>query len=324
MKAYGAVAYLQRDGEVTFVMAKSRVAPLKNLTLPRLELKATVVAAQLATSVVAALLTHLAHLRVQLWSKSQIVLHWIFSNKPLKQFVANRVQVIHDLFPASTWSYCRTTDNAADLLTRGITHTQLKSSQLCFQGPPWLAFQSNWPTWSPTCIHHIQSTEEVEIANSEEEQNTVQPSISQIIDISRHSKLTKLFRVTAYVLRFIDSIKKKLQKNIGPLTVSEINRAQRLWIHSAQQQVFSNEIINLKSKSVTRLPLVRQLRLQLDDEGLILCGGRIHNAPVSNSTKFPYLLPRRHKITDLIIHDVHEKHFHAGTNSTVTYIRQRY
>ena len=108
------------------------------------------------------------------------------------------------------------------------------------------------------------------------------------------------------------------------MIVSEINRAQRLWIYSAQQQVFSNKIINLKSKSVTCLPLVRQLRLQLDDDGLILCGGRIHNAPVSNSTKFPYLLPRRHKITDLIIRDVHEKHFHAGTNSTVTYIRQRY
>ena len=183
--------------------------------------------------------------------------------------------MIHDLFPASSWSYCHTTDNAADLLTRGITHTQLESSQLWFQGPSWLAFQSNWPTRSPTCIHHIQSSQEIEIATSEEEQNTVQPSISQIIDISRLRKLMKLFRVIAYVLRFIDSIKKQSQKNTGPLTVSEINRAQRLWIHSAQQQVFSNEIINLKSKSVTRLPLVRQLRLQLDDEGLIFCGGKI-------------------------------------------------
>ena len=324
MKAYGAVAYLQIDGKVAFVMAKSCVAPLKNLTLPRLELKAAVVATQLATCIVDALLTHLTHIRVKLWSDSQIVLHWIFSNKPLKQFVANRVQVIHDLFPASSWSYCHTTENAADLLTRGITHTQLKSSQLWFQGPPWLTFESNWPTWSPACIHHIQATEEAEIATLEEEQNTIQPSISQVIDISRHNKLTKLLRVTAYVLRFIDNIKNQSQKNTEPLTVSEIDRAQRLWIQSAQQQIFSNEIINLKSKSATRLPLVRQFRLQLDNEGLVFCGGRIHNAPMSNSTKFPYLLPRRHKITDLIIYDTHKKHFHAGTNSTVTYIRQKY
>ena len=177
------------------------------------------------------------------------MLHWIFSNKPLKQFVANRVQVIHDLFPASSWSYCHTTENAADLLTRGITHTQLKSSQLWFQGPPWLTFESNWPTWSPACIHHIQATEEAEIATLEEEQNTIQPSISQVIDISRHNKLTKLLRVTAYVLRFIDNIKNQSQKNTEPLTVSEIDRAQRLWIQSAQQQIFSNEMINLKSKS---------------------------------------------------------------------------
>ena len=324
-KAYGAVAYLQNANNVAFVMAKSRVSPLKNLTLPRLELKAAVTATQLAASIVSALQDYINNIQVKLWSDSQIVLHWIFSSKQLKQFVANRVQQIRDLFPTSAWSYCPTADNAADLLTRGITLTQLESSQLWFQGPSWLTSEPNWPTWSPASVLHIHTSEETEFTTAEPEKTT-QPEagVHQVIDIARHSKLTKLYRVTAYVLRFLTNIKRLSQKKRGPLTVSELNRAQHLWIKSAQQQAFSAEITNLKSKSSSRLPLVRQLRLHLTDEGLISCTGRIHNAPVSNLTKFPYLLPRKHPLTDLIVRDVHIKHFHAGTNSTVTYLRQMY
>ena len=62
MKAYGAVAYLQSEGNVAFVMAKSRVSPLKNLTLPRLELKAAVAATQLTTSIVSALQMYLSNI----------------------------------------------------------------------------------------------------------------------------------------------------------------------------------------------------------------------------------------------------------------------
>ena len=50
----------------------------------------------------------------------------------------------------------------------------------------------------------------------------------------------------------------------------------------------------------------------------------MHNAPISSEAKFPILLPQKHGLTELIIKDVHQKHFHCGTNSTVTYIRQRY
>ena len=323
-KAYGAVAYLQSAGNVAFVMAKSRVSPLKNLTLPRLELKAAVTAAHLATSIVSALQVHMPSIQVRLWSDSQIVLHWISSTKQLKQFVANRVQEILKLFPTTIWSYCHTTDNAADLLTRGITPSQLASSQLWFQGPSWLTSESNWPTWSPTSVHHIQISNEELLTSEAVPAVDSMHGVHKIIDITRHSSLTKLHRVTAYVQRFIANLQNPLQKKIGPLTVQEIDKAQKLWLRCTQEQVFSNAIANLKSKSSSRLPLVRQLHLQLNDEGIIFCGGRIHNAPVSNLTKFPYLLPRRHRLTDLIVRDVHEKNFHAGTNSTVTYLRQRY
>ena len=68
---------------------------------------------------------------------------------------------------------------------------------------------------------------------------------------------------------------------------------------------------------------MRQLRLFLDC-GFIRCGGRLHNAPLSNSAKFPYLLPPNHPFTALIVHDTHRKQLHSGVNSTVTALRQNF
>ena len=94
-----------------------------------------------------------------------------------------------------------------------------------------------------------------------------------------------------------------------------------MWIKNCQTLTYSDEIANLTSKSQSRLPLVRQLRLFLDSDGLLRCGGRIHNAPLDDSAKFPFLLPPRHPLSKLIIHDVHVKQLHSGVNATVTALR---
>ena len=77
-----------------------------------------------------------------------------------------------------------------------------------------------------------------------------------------------------------------------------------------------------KSRPITRLPLIRQLQLFVDDFGAIRCGGRIHNVPVMESTKFPYLLPTNHPLTTLIVMEAHINQLHAGLNSTIIHLRQ--
>ena len=168
-KGYGAVAYLQTAGQVDFVMAKSRVSPLKTTTLPRLESKAAVIAAQLADSIQSALKLQFCDLSIKVWSDSQITLHWIFSKKRLTSFVANCVREICLLFPNSVWGYYPTNDNAADLLTRGISCVQLQSSSLWSQGPPWLTSEPHWPDWSPTSFLHITTDEEIRPTTTDEE-----------------------------------------------------------------------------------------------------------------------------------------------------------
>jgi hypothetical protein len=90
MSSYGAVAYISRGFETTLMMSKNRVAPLKKLTIPRLELMAAVTGARLCQHIIQQ--TGLSD--VCLWSDSQIVLHWLVSKKTLPRFVQNRLTEI--------------------------------------------------------------------------------------------------------------------------------------------------------------------------------------------------------------------------------------
>ena len=121
-KAYGAVAYIQQDKHpASFVMSKSRAAPLKQLSLPKLELKAAVLAAKLSLFIRTSLNPNCT---VYLWSDSQIVLHWIASHKILKPFISHRVDEIHSI--STCWKYYPSADNPADINKRSdISTTEL-------------------------------------------------------------------------------------------------------------------------------------------------------------------------------------------------------
>ena len=327
MKAYGAVVYICDDNNASFVIAKTCVAPIKPLTLPQLELMAALVAARLGKFVLDSLGNHY-NISLHLWSDSQIVLHWLNSGKKLKQFVVHRIQEISLTFPAMLWHYCPTGDNPADLVTRGTTSAALSSS-LWTNGPSWLTDESKWPQWNPSALTlHLQTDIEEEtdhLVPTEPPELTT--GIHKIIEISRYSSLTKLLRITSYVLRFITNLRNPTDKQAGTLSVSELSTAEFKWILNCQQLQFPSEIQYLKSgvhNNKKRPVLVRQLQLFLDDEGYLRCGGRIHNAPVSRTTKFPYLLPPRHTMTNLIVQAAHITQLHGRVNRTVTALRQKF
>jgi len=327
--AYGAVAYLQHNDQPTIVMSRSRVAPVKSITLPKLELMAAVIATRLTKFVIASLHLTPDDTTVHLWSDSQITLHWIYNIKQTsttKPFVSNRVTEITQSFPASTWTYVPTDDNPADLLTRGISAQQLKSSQLWLHGPSWLTSADQWPTWSPANVLHLQNTDVDDTQDIPNRPNnpTETCGIHLVIDATRHSRLTKLLSITVYVLRFGHNLRHPQGKLTGPITARELSDSRMIWIKTSQQLEYFDEIANLKSQSHKRTQLVRQLRLFLDDREFLRCGGRIHNAPISELAKFPYLLSPNHHITKLIVYATHERIHHSGVSSTVTALRQHY
>lgn len=143
MKAYGGVAYLKMERETMFVLARSLVVPLKGHTLPRLKLMAAVIASQLVQLIISAFQhAPFQDTMVMLWSDSQIVIHWLHSQKRLQYIISNQVQEFNNVFPGVPWHCCPNDDNSADLLTCELSTAQFTSSQLWHHDPPWLIDES--------------------------------------------------------------------------------------------------------------------------------------------------------------------------------------
>ena len=144
------------------------------------------------------------------------------------------------------------------------------------------------------------------------------------MDLTKYSTLSKLLRVTSYILRFIHNTRNPSDQRKGPLTVAELTSSQRKWIVDRQHHHYATELASISSPTKSRPPLTRQLRLFIDDNGLLRCGGRIYNAPVTDAAKFPIFLPKKDHITTLFIRDIHAHQLHAGVSSTLTALRQRF
>ena len=118
------VAYIspdtERPAETSFVLGKCRIAPIKSLSIPRLELQAAVYASRLRT-----LITNehdIVFSRFFHWTASVTVLHWIHSaNKKQTIFVGNRVAEILESSTVDEWNLVNGTLNPADIGTRGMT-----------------------------------------------------------------------------------------------------------------------------------------------------------------------------------------------------------
>ena len=136
--------------QARLVMAKNRVAPLKSLTLPQLELMAALVGARLSSHILETLPT----LNVTFWSDSQIVLHWLTTTKALKRFVRSRVEEIKQLTNRLPWRYCPTDDNPADLLTRGISAQPTLEINYGTPDLPGFPTEKNGPPWSLVSQHY--------------------------------------------------------------------------------------------------------------------------------------------------------------------------
>ncbi|XP_060588234.1 uncharacterized protein LOC132743696 [Ruditapes philippinarum] len=319
-RAYGAVAYLTSGHTSTIVFAKNRVAPVKEITLPRLELMAALIGARVTHHVSNAFTCK----KITSLSDSQNVLSWLKSTNTLKRFMLNRVEEIKKLTPDIEWRYCPTDQNPADLQTRGLTAIQLQSSTLWKNGPTWLIHNNKWPTLEQTrAITFTTLTEQ----NSEEEivsDKRGNSGLRQILELNRYSSFHKLLRVTAYVIRFTKNCRVTYNyRQICPLSTEELRLAEGKLIETCQQQYFPDVIQDLKSQK-KRSPIIRQLRLYLDKDGCIRCGGRIHNAQLPETTRFPFLMSPKSHVTRLIIEDAHYNQLHAGVAHTVTHLRQKY
>ncbi len=127
MVGYGQCSYIRLVNEhgvvqCSLVMAKSRVTPLKVVTIPRLELTAAVVSTRVS-SLLSGILEY--DFDETYWTDSKVVLGYINNDsRRFKTFVANRVQAIRNHSQPEQWRYVKTCDNPADWASRGTPTKQ--------------------------------------------------------------------------------------------------------------------------------------------------------------------------------------------------------
>lgn len=238
-KGYGSIVYLRMPKShdeyyVSFVMSRTKVAPIKRVTLPRLELLGALLSARLINFVKSAL--HLPdNVRLACWTDSKVALSWIRGDPfKWKMFVANRVTEIQALTSPSFWYHCSGKDNPADLMTRGVLADQLITSDMWLRGPTWLSNSS--------CLHFgsnddkiLSSTLPSEDCKEEGVAMTVNEGTTPVFEFNRWSDFTKVMNIIAWVRRFIHNCKPNDTKHTGPLTYEELCTAKNDIVICAQK-----------------------------------------------------------------------------------------
>ncbi|XP_046478683.1 uncharacterized protein [Neodiprion pinetum] len=279
--ALGAVIYARtyintHEVRVSLVCAKTKVAPLKKVTIPRLELCAANLLVRLMCHVEKTL--NFENTPVYLWTDSTVALAWIKSHPSRwKEFVRNRVTEIQE-FAHARWYHISGFENPADLASRGTSPEQLQKSELWTFGPSWLSKPSvNWPSLSPRPEENIHLEERKGLSTHIATAKPLQ--IWDLVD--RYSKLSTLLKVTSLCKRAANRFLAKTTSNrvntsitVGPISTLELSDAQLFWTKVTQQAYFAEEIRQIEtSSSLTRSHPLSRLTPFIDSNGFLRVGG---------------------------------------------------
>lgn len=166
------------------------------------------------------------------------------------------------------------------------------------------------PSNTVTSVHSIWTEEDDDTNYHAEYQFTTAnntTSLQSILKIEDRSSFLKLVRVVECMRRFMYNCRHARERKLGFLSKAELNSATRVTIQDVQKTEFTKEIAYLKHPTGKMPTLIQQFKLYIDSKELLRCGGRIHNAPLMEKTKFPYLIPTNYQLTNLIVIDAHNR-----------------
>ena len=288
--------------EVSFVTGKCRIAPMKQQTIPKLELQAALYSVRLRQliekehDIKMDSVTH--------WTDSMTVLRWLHAaHKKQQVFVANRVGEILDQSTVDEWRHVKGSMNPADIGTRGVTLEQLRESEW-LHGPAWLQDEpENWP--------------EQQLVEHEDEQTWTIASRESILDWTRFSQFKRLLNMLVYCRR----IKNKRR---GPLMPDELNSAELTILQLSQRESYPELYEKLiKSSGKPAKNDLAKLCPFLDKQGTIRLKGRLNKSMLPDETKHP-ILSAKHPAIVLLVRQAHVDNHHEGTEHVRNILQQQY
>ena len=312
-QAYGAVLYIRHiktNGKILtrFIAAKARVAPLKTISIPRLELTAAVLGLRLSEEVSKTLKIPISC--ITFWSDSMNVLWWVRNNsRNFKPYVSNRIGEIQTNSKPEQWRYVPTQLNPADCVTRGLTAVELLNKTIWLNGPEFL--QDCEKKWPENKIEKLQAAEKeerklkisshVSLVTSDiqvvgQDSSNMLNSVNRL-DVERYSDWNRMVRIYAWVYRIIGNckIQSKRFHGTGELQPEEIRGIEIRLIKSTQRECFQSEFDAIKSgREVSSKSKLVGLKPLIDNDGLLRCNSRLKYAEhMSYDARFPVILPRK-------------------------------
>ncbi|GFX37000.1 integrase catalytic domain-containing protein [Trichonephila clavipes] len=323
-RAYAAVIYIKcfnesGQSQTRLLCSKSRVAPLKTLTILRLELSAALLLSRLVKKVVPIL--QLPINKIWMWTDSTIALAWIKTEPhKLKTFVSNRVAEIQALSKDYNWKHVSSKNNPADLISRGCNVDELLKNEMWFSGPDLQTdeYEDNQLFPDPSYRDELKCA----VTNSMTECSS--NFYDELFNVTNN--FIKLIRIFSFIFRFINNIKAKESCNKEKyLTADEVKRSKEFLAKIKQLSEFKAEIDALKKgKGVSKTSKLKALDPFLDENSLLRVGGRLFNAVLPFEAKHQIIIPSKHKFTKLLFEHMHKKFFHIGAQGLVHQIRMQF
>ncbi|UYV73480.1 hypothetical protein LAZ67_10003636, partial [Cordylochernes scorpioides] len=310
--AYATCIFLRIEKEdrvdIQLIQARTRVAPLKKLTIPRLELLACLIGARLAANVIQDL--EFEEIPRFYWTDSTNALCWIQREDNWAAFVMNRVKEIHNLSSPESWRHIPGRLNPADPPSRGCSAESLKETRW-WEGPAWLKVsQEEWP--KSTIIPDL------EIVYSERRKtilNTLCTTRENENLFGRYSHFLRIVRITAWIYRFFNNAKIDRRKIISEdLSTEEITKSEIILIRLIQRESFSGH----EDKKL------QGFKLLVDSSGILRIKTKICRREDFANFRMPILLPSDHFLVSLLIRWNHETHGHAGLQTLLGILRENY
>ena len=311
--AFGACAYVRWEisngsFESTLLVAKSRLAPMKRITIPRLELNGALLAARLRDFVSRE--TTMTFSKTYCIIDSEIVRAMIQKESyGFNTFVGVRIGEIQATTEKEDWYWIESAKNIADIISRGSDPCDLDEKSEWQKGPKFLKDkEEDWP------IRNSYSGAELpeQIIATAIAQTETNSSIGTLIDIERFSKYKVLLRVTARV-RSVFAGTPSL-KNVAQIPSREsIDYAERMWILDAQLTIRSS----VKSRTLERLGAK-------EINGVMVVGARIESwEEHTYNRKNPILLKSDCYLAKLYAQHIHDT-CHLGISSVAVKVQSKF